>query len=179
MSDQARELLEGIAAGSEAALEEFYQAYQPRITAYLRSRLNDPAIASDILNEVMLEVWKHAGRYEGRSKPLTWVLGIAHHKVVDHYRRQRRNMEELTHDFPEQDAVTASDALEGAQESDRVQECMGKLPETQRQVVHLAFFEDLSYQEISEIADCPEGTVKTRMFHAKKSLKQCLARLSA
>ena len=175
-SNDAAELLTRIAAGNEAALKQFYQAYHARVYAFVLRRCGDPAESADILNEVMIEVWRRADRFEGRSQALTWVLGIAHHKVLDALRRRgRREMDELDESMPDDNAVNTADLLSAAQNAEFVRRCMEKLSDSHRLMVHLAFFEDMPYPEIARIADCPVGTVKTRVFHAKRLLKECLS----
>jgi RNA polymerase sigma-70 factor, ECF subfamily len=171
-------LLARIAQGSEAALKDFYHAYHGRVYAFALRRLNDSADAADVLNEVMLEVWRKAERFEGRSQPLTWVLGIAHHKVLDSLRRRKAHLNEDDAGLDQlaDEGPTAGDALAGAQDAERLRRCLEELSDAHRQVVHLAYFEDLPYPEIADIVDCPVGTVKTRMFHAKQLLKRCLGR---
>jgi len=66
--------------------------------------------------------------------------------------------------------------IAGAQDAERLRHCLDRLPEGQREVMHLAFFEDLSYREIASLIDSPEGTVKSRVYHAKEALKRCLSR---
>lgn len=177
---RAAELLARIAGGNQAALASFYQHYQGRVYAFALRRLGNPTDAADVVNEVMMEVWRHAGRYEGRARVETWLLGIGHHKVVDLLRRRARHAGEPIEDDPvDPHETSALDALVGAQEARLVRRCLEGLPEAQREVVHLAFFEELPYSEIAAIVDCPEGTVKTRMFHAKQKLKDCLAGLVA
>lgn len=177
-TDSAQDLLARIAQGETAALERFYDQYHARVYAFALSRLGNAADAADILNEVMLEVWRHANRFEGRSRPLTWVLGIAHHKVIDQLRRRKDphvDVDEV--DIPD-DVPTAADALVGLEDAERVRQCVEKLSAAHRLVVHLAFYDDLSYPEIAALAGCPVGTVKTRMFHARQLLKRCLAELT-
>ncbi len=169
-------LLARIADGSEQALAHFYKSFHARVYAFVLRRLNDPAEASDILNEVMLEVWRSASRFESRSQPLTWVLGIAHHKVLDALRRRgRRQTEELDESLADEDAPSASDLMNAAQNAAFLRHCLDRLSDAYRMVMHLAFFEDLPYPEIAEIVECPLGTVKTRVFHAKRLLKECLS----
>jgi RNA polymerase sigma-70 factor (ECF subfamily) len=186
-TDQEQEsidLLKKIAAGQQSALESFYQLYEPRVYRYALSKLNDSFEAADTLNEVMMEVWKYAERFEGRSKVSTWLLGITHHKVYDRLRKRKKsNLEDDIDDFSnhltDDNQVNMEQVLAGADDADMIQNCMKKLSGTHREVIHLAFFEDMHYQEIAQVSDCPEGTIKTRVFHAKQALKKCLARLMA
>jgi RNA polymerase sigma-70 factor (ECF subfamily) len=179
---QAIELLEKINRGQQSALEDFYRLFESRVFHYALSRLNDSYEAADTLNEVMMEVWKHAGRFEGRSRVSTWLLGITHHKVYDRLRKRKHtNMQEDIDDYSNQlsddNEVSMENALVGVENAQLVQQCMDKLSEAHREVIHLAFFEDMHYQDIASIAKCPEGTVKTRVYHAKQALKNCIAKL--
>jgi len=170
-------LLQKIAGGDEAALEDFYKAFEPRIFAFAKIRLNDFHESADLLNEVMLEVWRSAGRFEGRSSVTTWVFGIAHHKVVDRLRKKGKHQwEELESAESVESDQDLEEMLTQTQVGEHIHWCMEKLSDEQRQVVHLAFFEDLSYREVGTIMGSPEGTIKARMFHAKKALKRCLSR---
>lgn len=176
--DDAILLLQRITGGDERAVEELYRAYHERIYAFAMKRLNNSADAADVLNDVMLEVWRSAFRFEGRSRPLTWILGIANYKIIDKLRKRYKVIhEEIDPQIPDPDNIPALDAIVGVEDARQLRDCLDELSDSHRMVVHLAFFEDLSYGEIARIADCPEGTVKTRMFHAKKLLKQCLVRL--
>jgi RNA polymerase sigma-70 factor (ECF subfamily) len=169
-------LIAGIAQGREQDLAEFHRRYHGRIYAFLLRRLGDAADAAEAANETMLEVWRGAARFEGRSKPLTWVLGIAQHKALDRMRRTaaRPQTVELDPDTLAGEGAGAAELLAQAQDAARVRRCLERLSDVQRAVVHLAFYEDLGYGEIAQILDCPEGTVKTRMFHAKEGLRRCL-----
>jgi len=177
MNDPNAALLSRIAEGSESALETFYREFESTVYRFALVRLNDPFEAAEILNEVMMEVWKHAGRFQGRSKVSTWVLGITHHKVLDRYRKRGRAVRETSDGLDTQlpDPAPVSDRLiEAVQDAQRVQDCLKRLPDNQRQAIHLAFFEDLPYGEIAGIMDVAEGTVKSRVYYAKEALKQCL-----
>lgn len=178
-ADTATGLLRRMAAGSEAALREFYQAFHGRVYAFALKRLRDPADAADVLNEVMFEAWRSAARFEGRSQALTWVLGIAHHKIIDSLRRRKNQpQDELDPELADDDSPTAFETLAGTQDAVQLRRCLEGLSDVHRLIVHLAFFEDLAYEDIAKIADCPVGTVKTRMFHARRLLKRCLANLN-
>ncbi len=170
------ELLQSIAAGSKAALADFYDRHQARIHAFAMKHLGSSVDAADVVHEVMLQVWRSADRFQGRSRPLTWVLGIAYHKIGDRLRRMAtRRDEALSEDIPDERGDGPADATAGERNARHIQHCIDKLPSDQRQVIHLAFYEDLSQVEIARVLDCPEGTVKSRMYHARRQLKRCLA----
>jgi RNA polymerase sigma-70 factor (ECF subfamily) len=172
-----RSLLQQISQGNESALEEFYRAFESRIFAFIQIRLNDFHEAADLLNDVMWEVWRGAGRFEGRSSVSSWVFGIANHKILDRIRSKMRHPTEELNETDTYESDIDLEALVGQKQlGEHLQHCMEKLSGDQRQVVHLAFFEDLSYREIGEISGSPEGTIKARMFHAKQMLKRCLSR---
>lgn len=178
---EAAVLLNRIAAGSEAALTEFYRAFEHSIYRYAHQKLNDPHEAADILNEVMLEVWNGARRFEGRSRVSTWVLGIARYKILDRLRARRpatTNLDSMAdiEDTAAPDPVASSAA---AEQAEWIRRCLQTLSDQHREVVHLTFYQGLSYPEIALIAGCPEGTVKTRMYHARKALQRCLQRIQA
>ena len=172
-----QQLLDAIAAGDMQAVTHFYQRHHLRVYRYVLSKLNDSFAAADILNDVMLEVWKSASRFEGRAKVTTWLLGIAHHKVLDHWRKQgNREFVELD-DAMKDDSPNADMeyVLAAARDKKLLRECMAKLSAEHREVLHLVFFEELNYSEIADIVQVPEGTVKSRVFHAKNLMKKQLA----
>ncbi len=174
--------LEAIARGEEAAMRGFYDTYAPVVYAFALRRLEQPAEAADLVHEVMLEVWQKADTYGGRSRVRTWLLGIAHHKILDRLRVVSRHRERETGTEP--DSLPAEpegvlEALAAAASARWVRYCLERLSVIHRQVMHLAFFQELSYPEIAAILDCPTGTVKTRMLHARRQMKRCLAAVGA
>ncbi|MEL6204907.1 MAG: RNA polymerase sigma factor [Pseudomonadota bacterium] len=152
-----------------------YRELERPLYRFIQSRLNDPHEAADLLHDVFMEVWRSAGRFEGKSKVTTWVFGIAWRRVVD---RQRRFAKvDLPGDLPEE-ADESSDtegAVLAGQEAAHVRHCLGELSEEHRAAVQLAFFEDMGYRDIAGVMRVPEGTIKTRIFHAKKLLLHCLS----
>lgn len=171
-------LLERIARQDQSALDAFYRCFERSVYNFALSRLNDPHTAADILNEVMMAVWRRAGSFQGRSKVSTWVLGIAHHKIIDHWRKQRPEPHvEPDPEMLDENGPSALELIAAVEDGEQLRHCLEQLSDDHRLVVQLAFFEDLHYRDIARIAGCPEGTVKTRMFHAKAALKRCLMRL--
>ncbi len=130
---------------------------------------------ADVMQEVFLEVWRAAGRFEGRSAARTWLFGIARNKAVDRLRRGRREVAaepdaEIADDAPDPEAVVAA-----ASDAARVRDCVARLGDAHRAAIQLAFYRDLAYADIAEIEGVPVGTVKTRILHAKRLLMRCLA----
>ena len=167
-------LMNAMATGDQAALAGLYRALEKPVYKFILSKLNDPAEAHDILHEVFMDVWKAAPSFEGRSTVKTWIFGIAYRKTMDHFRKHGRVS--VTDEVPEQidDSPDAASCLAASEESAHVKHCMGELKPEHRSAVELAFYEDMSYGQISEVAGVPEGTIKTRIFHAKKLLMRCL-----
>ena len=173
-------LLQAIAQGSMSAMESLYRQFERTVYRYALSHLSDPFDAAEVLNDVMLDVWRQAGRFEGRSQVSTWLLGMTRHKVLDRLRaRQRHATEALDDDIGEQladEAPGAEQSMVAEQDAQRMRDCLRKLPPHHREVVHLAFYEDMGYEAIAALVQCPPGTVKSRVHHAKEALKKCLNR---
>ncbi len=168
-------LMNAMANGDKKAFAAFYKAMERPVFKFIVSKLNDPFEANDILHEVFMDVWRSAGKFEGRSAVKTWVFGIAYRKTMDHFRKHGRVT--VTDDMPEleDDSPDAVACLNATQEAAHLRFCMDELKVEHRSAIELAFFEDMSYGEIAHVADTPEGTIKTRIFHAKKLLLRCLS----
>ncbi|MGI3164619.1 RNA polymerase sigma factor [Pseudooceanicola sp. 200-1SW] len=175
MADPLAPLMAAIAAGDKAALSQLYQQMERPLYRFILSRLNDPHESADLLHDVFMEVWRSAGRFEGRSKVQTWIFGIAWRKVIDLRRKGARvdlpgETPEMEDDGPDGEAATLA-----AQEAAHLRHCLDELKADHRMAVSLAFYEDMGYAQIAEVAGVPEGTIKTRIFHAKKLLLRCLS----
>ena len=105
----------------------------------------------------------------------TWIFGIAYRKVIDRHRKAGRTT--LTDEMPDiaDDTDSAETCLVASQDAAQVQHCMSELSEEHRSAVALAFWEDMHYREIAKVCDTAEGTIKTRIYHAKKLLMRCLS----
>lgn len=167
-------LMTRIAAKDKAAFSALYRELEKPLFRFVQQKLNDPFQSGDILHEVFLEVWRNADRFEGRSKVKTWMFGIAYRKVMDVFRKSARV--DLTDEVPDQadDGPDGEACLIAAQNADHVRHCLDELKPPQRSAIEMAFYEDMSYREIADVTDVPEGTVKTRVFHAKQLLLRCL-----
>jgi len=177
MSDES--LLTAIANGDEQAMQRFFSQYANDVYRFVMGRCGDSHLASDILNVVMLDVWRQADRFQGRSKVTTWLMGIARHKLIDHYRREQRHQHDELDTATVDPAPPSEQVVAAAQHAEWVKRCLEGLGGLQRDIVHLAFYQDMAYPEIAEIVECPVGTVKSRMFHAREALRRCLEKLCA
>jgi RNA polymerase sigma-70 factor (ECF subfamily) len=169
------DLLRRVGTGDRAALKALYERHSDALFHFIRSRLRDPFEAGDVMQEVFLEIWRAAGRFEGRSAARTWIFGIARNKAVDRMRRGQRVVLAEPDEATPDDAPNPEAVIEAASDAARVRECIGKLSDTHRSAIHLAFYSELPYGEIAEIEGVPVGTVKTRILHAKRLLMHCLA----
>ena len=125
----------------------------------------------------MLEIWRKADRFEGRSSLKTWIFSIAKNKSID---RNRKHARLKYSDEPieiKDDALNAAELVNLSQKASTVRQAVAQLKPDHRRVIHLSFFEDLTYKEIAEIENCPVGTVKTRILYAKRSLQHILQSL--
>lgn len=167
-------LIARIAKGDQTAMEALYREVERPLYRFISLKLNDPFQSADILQEVMLDIWKGAAGFQGRSAAKTWIFSIAYRKVMDVFRKNARLV--VTDDVPEQqdDSPDVVTCLAAVQQSEHLRFCLDGLKPEHRGAIELAFFEDMSYREIAEVADVPEGTIKTRIFHAKKLLMHCL-----
>lgn len=169
------QLLSRMADGDRSAFAAFYKEMEKPVFRFIASKMNDPHEAADIQHDVFMDIWRSAGRFEGRSTVKTWVFGIAYRKTMDHFRKHKRV--DLTDEIDERvdDAPDAATCLASAQEAEHLRYCMDQLKPQHRSAVELAFYQDMTYGEIAEAAEVPEGTIKTRVFHAKKLLLHCLS----
>lgn len=177
-------LLEAIGSGDESAMKLFYQRFADAIYRFALRTLREPGDAAEIVNEVLLQVWQKPDSYRGASSVKTWLLSITHHKAVDLVRRNRRHQDNhvsdelIDLDGDAEPACLLTDACLAEDNRRFVRQCLETLSEDHRAVVHLTFFEELSYPDIAELLGVPLGTIKTRMMHAKNLLMNCLHRIT-
>ncbi len=161
-------LLKRVGQGDEAAFRRFYDGYADRVFRYAFTLLRNRHLAEEAAQETMVAVWNNASRYMARSKVSTWVFGIARNKAFDLIRREERGRR-----LPEL-RLTEPDPAPAVHRTERIMGALSGLPIDQREVVFLTFYEGLSYREIAKALGIPEGTVKSRMYHAKRKLAEAL-----
>lgn len=163
------ELIKAIARGEEKALRELIRLMQGRVYAYCYSLLGQEEDAEEITSEVFFQVWRSAKKFRGDSKATTWIFGIARNLCLNHLRKKKLQFMELL----ETDAVYEPEE-EPEYDPELVKKAMEKLSPLHREVLYLAYYEELPYSKIAEILGIPENTVKTRVFNAKRKLKEII-----
>ena len=157
------------------AFETLYRIYHPRLSRFLLNILRRPHVAEEALNDTMMVVWKKPEAFNGTSKVSTWIFAIAYRTAL----KARSRLDEPVEDVD--DGARASPELGPEQQLGQRQlqeilmSAMGRLSADHRAVVDLTYFHEAGYREIAEILDCPVGTVKTRMHHARRRLRKTLS----
>ncbi|MEU8268142.1 RNA polymerase sigma factor [Sphaerisporangium sp. NPDC049002] len=165
------DVLARVAGGDPVALTELYERYAKPVFAFLYRLAGDRGTAEEILQDTWLAVWRSAGTYQSRSSVSTWLFGVA--------RRQAHNrLRGAPPPVAAEPSADGTDPAPGPEElavgRDRVQSALLRLPLAQREVVVLAFLDDLSQHQIAEVLDIPVGTVKSRLHHARATLRECI-----
>jgi RNA polymerase sigma-70 factor (ECF subfamily) len=169
-----RELLARVTAGDLQAFEKLYRIYQPRLARFLISMLQRPQLVEEVLDDTMMVVWQTAGNFRGSSKLSTWIFAIAYRKALKAKARWPDPVEDEEFDTRVSTDPPPDDRLHRERLHDALVEAMSHLSAEHRAVVDLTYFHGFGYREIAEIVHCPVDTVKTRMFHARRRLRQAM-----
>jgi len=166
-------LVAAAAHGNIQAFEALYRMYHPRLARFLERLTHRPQLAEELLNDTMLTVWHKARTYNGHSKVSTWIFAIAYRKAL----KARKRLDDPVGADPDAGETSATPEGELLQHelSARINTAVRTLSAEQRAVIQLNYFHGFDYPEIAAIVDCPLGTVKTRMFHARRKLERLLA----
>ena len=174
----ADDLLVAAAGGDEAAFADLYDVLAPAVHGTARAVLRDPDHAAEVTQEVMLEVWRTAPRFDpSRGSARTFALTLAHRRAVDRVRsvQAQRDRDQRVLDVQnERPFDVVAEEVEETMERRRVRGCLGSLTDTQREAVHLAYFGSLTYREVAEHLGAPLPTVKTRIRDGLARLRDCL-----
>ncbi|OAI08711.1 RNA polymerase sigma factor [Methylomonas methanica] len=166
------DLLQRIGAGDTAAFEAFYKNYYPRLFRFILRMTRQPEAVEELIQETLLVVWEKPQGFNHESKISTWVFGIAYHKTLKAMTKSaRRNNDVDIDDLTETIGDPTANPANNWENEDWLNYALATLPPEQRAVIELTFYHGLSYQDVARILDCPENTVKTRMFHARRKLQ--------
>ncbi len=171
-------LLGRVARGDGPAFEILYDRVANSVFGVIRRVLRDPAQSEEVAQEVLLEVWRTATRFdEERGSATTWIHTMAHRRAIDRVRsaqaaHDREEKVALRDHEPAFDVV--ADRVETRLEQEQVRRCLESLTDLQRESVTLAYYAGHTYREVAELLDVPLGTVKTRMRDGLIRLRDCL-----
>lgn len=165
-------LLQGIIAGDVSAFEAFYKLYYPRLHRFILRTTHQPEQIEELIQETLLLVWQQPERFNYQSKISTWVFGIAYHKCLKALSQYAKYSQDVDiEEFKEFLDDPLANFTETVETQNWLNQALASLSAEHRAVIELTFYHDLPYQDIARIMDCPENTVKTRMFHARKKLQ--------
>ena len=169
-------LICGVARGDEAAFEAVCARAGPAVFGVVRVVVRDPAQAEEVCQEVLLEVWSAASRFEpGRGSALAWVTTIAHRRAVDRVRSEVRAAERLRRAVAHEVAYDqVAETVEARLDRERVRRCLRSLTSVQRESVTLAYYGGYTMRQVAALLAVPEGTIKTRMRDGLIRLRDCL-----
>ncbi|MFE3033454.1 ECF RNA polymerase sigma factor SigK [Streptomyces canus] len=173
-----QELVGLVALGDEEAFARVYDTVVGSVLGVVRAVLRDQAQSEEVVQEVLVEVWRTAPRYRAdRGTAINWILTLAHRRAVDRVRSvdaaaARDHKAALLDRLPEYDEV--AEHVEARLEREQVRRCLRTLTEIQRQAVTLAYYRGLTYRQVAEALALPLGTVKTRLRDGLIRLRDCL-----
>ena len=168
--------MEGVARGDQAAFEAVCARAAPVMFGVVCRVVRDPCQAEDVLQEVLLEVWRAASRFEpGRGSAMAWLATIAHRRAVDKVRAERRSAErQLRAAWHVVAYDEVAETVQARLDRERVQRCLGSLTRLQCESVTLAYYGGYTFREVAALLGVPEGTVKTRMRDGLIRLGDCV-----
>lgn len=168
-------LIGRIANGDRLAMQVLFARHHVRVYRFALRLVRNEATAEDLISDVFLDVWRQAGKFEGRSAVSTWLLAITRFKALSTLRRKPdQELDEETAEAIEDTADTPEVALEKKEKGEVLRKCMNALSAEHREIIDLVYYHEKSVEEVAEIVGIPEATVKTRMFYARKKLAELL-----
>ena len=168
-------LIARIAGGDRLAMQVLFARHHVRVYRFVLRLVRNEATAEDLISEVFLDVWRQAGKFEGRSAVSTWMLSIARFKALSALRR--RPEEELDDETAERIEDQSDDPETALAKKDKgalLRQCLTALSAEHREIIDLVYYHEKSVEEVAGIVGIPEATVKTRMFYARKKLSELL-----
>lgn len=169
-------LLTHVAKGDQAAFEALYDQLGASVYGLIRKVLRNPSQAEEVAQEVLLEVWRTASRFDpARGSAATWMLTIAHRRAIDRVRAEEAAAarEQRTAQVPAAIDEVA-ETVEASMDAERLRRCLAGLTELQRESITLAYYGGYSYAQVAALLDTALGTIKTRIRDGLTRLRACL-----
>jgi RNA polymerase sigma-70 factor, ECF subfamily len=176
MQSNSDEVLIGrIANGDRLAMQVLFARHHVRVYRFVLRLVRNEAKAEDLISDVFLDVWRQAGKFEGRAAASTWMLSIASFKALSALRkRTEEELDEESAGAIEDQADNPEVSLAKKDKANLLRLCLSKLSAEHREVVDLVYYHEKSVEEVAGIVGIPEATVKTRMFYARRKLSELL-----
>ncbi|MFD7154235.1 ECF RNA polymerase sigma factor SigK [Kribbella sp. NPDC059898] len=172
------DLLTLTATGDAAAFSTLYDRVSPWVFGLVRRILRNPAQSEEVTQEVMLDVWRTATRYDaGRGSAHSWILTIAHRRAVDRVRSEQAaadRTEQVGARSVDVEFDQVADTVSTRLEAEQVRRCLGTLTELQRESIELAYYNGYSYPEVAQQLGAKLPTIKARMRDGLIRLRDCL-----
>jgi RNA polymerase sigma-70 factor (ECF subfamily) len=176
---QDRDLMSRVAHRDGVAFARLFEVHAPVTLGLLQRILGGRGEAEEVLQEVFLQIWMQADRYDGaRSTPRGWILMLARSRALDRLRRRessRRREEIVGEESDEAVSPLGTERLESLEVKRQVSSALGALSPDQRRCIELAFFEGLTHTQIAERRAAPLGTLKSRILLGMNKLRQALS----
>jgi len=169
-SRDEQELVERIAAGDRQAFQLFYEQSYGKVARYVNKLVSNETLAEDVLTQTYMVAWQKMGSFKGSSRLATWLIGIARNIAFKEFRKNR-----IHEPFNETYVAADNTSHLKPEQQDRkakMKQALIALSANHREALELVFYQGLTYPEVSKIIDVPVNTIKTRIFHAKKALKE-------
>ncbi len=173
LDDDDRALLDAIVRHERKAIDELYLNYHRRLARFLSRIVPRYESVEEIINDTFMVVWQHAAKFRGASRVSTWIMGIAYRTALKSLRRDLSAATQSVDDYPEQSV----NPMQDTEMQEWILRAVMHLPIEQRLTIELAYHMGHSVEEIAAITECPVGTVKARMFHAREKLRRYLPAL--
>jgi RNA polymerase sigma-70 factor, ECF subfamily len=176
------QLLRQVAAREPQAFDTLYQRYAPPLRRFLRRRLPHPDLVDEVCHEVLLVAWQQADRFQAQARLLTWLCGIARHRVQKAWRQVARQSVATLPTSPAEEVAADPMAADPAvlllhqEQHQGLARAVAQLPLDLRVVVEAAYYQAAPYEAIATRLDCPLGTVQTRLGRARRRLRATLVR---
>lgn len=156
-------------------MQVLYGRHHVRVYRFALRLVRNEQVAEDLISEVFIDVWRQAGKFEGRSAVSTWLLAIARFKALSALRRRKdAELDDETAAAIEDTSDNPEVAAQKKNTGDVLRQCLTTLSRDHREIVDLVYYHEKSVEEVAEIVGIPENTVKTRLFYARKKLAELL-----